>query len=97
MELGPKDHSQKEYPTETNPVSILCWNRKWGDFSLLFIVICCINQCLTEDCKGLFLSPCLLLEVRNGCAGFYTPKQLKFLSVSELQHVAPSAHHLERK
>lgn len=55
MEASPKDHSQTEYPTEMNPVSILCCNRKWGDFSLLFIVICCINQCFAEDCKGSFL------------------------------------------
>lgn len=54
MEASPKDHFQTEYPTERNPVSILCCNRKWGDFSLLFIVICCINQCFAEDCKGSF-------------------------------------------
>lgn len=55
MEASPRDHSQTEHPTETNPVSILCCNRKWGDFSPLFIVICCINQCFAEDCKGSLL------------------------------------------
>lgn len=62
MELSPKDHSQKEYPTERNPVSILCCSRKWGDFSLLFIVICCINQCLAAHCKGSVL---LLVSFRS--------------------------------
>jgi len=55
MEASPKDHSQTEYPTKMNPVSTLCCNRKWGDFSLLFIVICCTNQCFAGDCKGSFL------------------------------------------
>lgn len=29
MEASPKDHSQTEYPTEMNPASTLCCNRKW--------------------------------------------------------------------
>lgn len=76
--------SLSEYPTETNPVSILCCNRKWGDFSLLFIVTCCINQCFAEDCEGSFL---LLFSFRrNSCVESYRLKQLKFLSPVSLNY-----------
>lgn len=67
MEASPKDHSQAEHPTETNPVSILCCNRKWGDFSLLFIVTASSVSASLHTAKAQFCC-CLLLEARNSCA-----------------------------
>lgn len=92
MEASPKDDSQTEHPTETNPTLFQSSAVAGNGVIFLFcsLLLASSISALLHVAKARFCC-CLLLEARNSCAD-ENKLLLSFSSVCGLQCVAPSGH-----